>query len=312
MGRKGRSLKDPLAPKKPLSSFIEFAKEERSKVHNELGSLSLGDTGKELGRRWHDLSQEQRTKFEERSKENREKYAREMKKLGKSSVGVPKKPLSAYFEFAKEERIKVQAQLGSLSIVEMGKELGKRWQREQKEVFEDKSKENQKKYKSEMCEYLQKTAESTVSPGPSSQETLQTSEELSEEVTVSSNLESPATLSPPPPSPQTVEKDIVAADLGFAKQKGYNWHPAIKTGTLARGNRITVTYFGTAQTGTVDKGKWLPFTEQVEARITTPRLLMNAGFKKGLDQLKIMLDKINISGEKVTSNSGVGFAVQPV
>ena len=322
MGKTRKGLKDPLAPKKPLSSYMEFVKEERPKMICELGPLSLGDSGKELGRRWQVLSKELREEYEVRSKENRVKYAREMK-LGKFSPGGPKKPLSPYIEFAQVERIKIQTELGSLSIVEMGKELGKRWQnlpKEQKVVFQDRNKENQKKYISEMKEFLKKTAaESVVVPGQVSQQSIGISEDQSENDSATINLESPTTVSletsptVSPPSSKTVERTIVAADLGFAKQKGYSWHPAIKTGELARGNRIMVTYFGTAQTGTVDKDKWLAFSEDVQARVTTPRLLMNAGFKKGLDQLKIMLNKINSSGEKVTSsNSGVGFTAQPV
>ena len=301
---------------------MEFAREERPKMISELGPISLGDSGKELGRRWQVLSRELREEYEVRSKENREKYAREMK-LGKFSSGGPKKPLSPYIEFAQVERMKIQTELGALSIIEMGKELGKRWQnlpKEQKVVFQDRNKENQKKYISEMKEFLKKAAAESVDvPEQVSQESLETSEDQSEDASGIINLESTATSSletPPtvsPPSSETVERTIVAADIGFAKQKGFSWHPAIKTGVLARGNRITVTYFGTAQTGTVDKDKWLTFTEDVKARVTTPRLLMNAGFRKGLDQLKIMLNKINTSGGKVTSsNSGVGFTAQPV
>ena len=60
--------KDPLAPKLPLSSYMEFAKEERPRVLVDLGSIPLGEVGKELGRRWRDLSKEERETFETKSK----------------------------------------------------------------------------------------------------------------------------------------------------------------------------------------------------------------------------------------------------
>merc|ERR1712173_540576 len=39
----------------------------------------------------------------------------------------PKKPLSAYFLFSQEERLKVKAENPDYSITEVAKELGKRW-----------------------------------------------------------------------------------------------------------------------------------------------------------------------------------------
>ena len=77
----------------------------------------------------------------------------------------------------------------------------------------------------------------------------------------------------------------------------------MKTLVFARGTRIRVTYFGTGETGSVDKKKWLPYSEKVEERIMTPRLLKNTGFKMGLDQLKNNLNKIGTStNQEVVTN----------
>ena len=35
-----------------ISSFFLFAEEERLKVMSELGNISVGEVGKEMGRRW--------------------------------------------------------------------------------------------------------------------------------------------------------------------------------------------------------------------------------------------------------------------
>ena len=53
-----KKKKDPLAPKKPLSAFLEFSIEERPKVVAEMGQISFGEVGKELGSRWRNLSLE--------------------------------------------------------------------------------------------------------------------------------------------------------------------------------------------------------------------------------------------------------------
>ena len=59
-----KKIRDPLAPKLPLSSYMEFAKEERSKVIADLGPLTIGESGKELGRRWTNLTTEMKDKYE--------------------------------------------------------------------------------------------------------------------------------------------------------------------------------------------------------------------------------------------------------
>ena len=43
-----KMLKDPAAPKRPMSSFFLFGKEERPRVMAELGNISVGEVGKEL------------------------------------------------------------------------------------------------------------------------------------------------------------------------------------------------------------------------------------------------------------------------
>ena len=119
----------------------------------------------------------------------------------------------------------------------------------------------------------------------------------------------PPTITDPP---SNIEPAILSSDLGFAKQRFYPWHPALKIAVLARGSRISVTYFGTGESGTVDKAKWVPFSDMSEARICTQGLLRKTSFKKGLVQLKAMLVKIKSDGDRVPSSSGVGFAEQPV
>ena len=314
MGKIRKKLKDPLAPKKPIGPYLEFAKEERVKVLAELGSMTIGEVGKELGKRWKNLPLDQKEKFLERGRQNAEKYKSEMKEFKKK--GAPKKPLSPYMEFAKVERSQVLAELGSLSIGEVGKELGRRWKvlpQIQKEKFVDIGKENVENYVKELAVFSQAASVSSSVTSSNSQDSPHQS--VDEHVVI--DEDEPIQLTPvssptiTDPSPMTKEVPILASDLGFAKQRFYPWHPALKTGMLARGSRINVTYFGTAETGTVDKVKWVPYSEQSASRICSPHLLKKASFKKGLTQLKVMLEKIMSGGERVTKTSGVGFSEQP-
>ena len=292
---KGKGKKHPYALKFPLTAYMEFVKEERPKVLLELGLApsQVGAAGKELGRRWHALTVEERKKFEERSKANRMAYKKEVEKIGAANPRKIKKPLSSFMQFAKVERSKVVAEVGVLAVGDMGKELGRRWRNlsmEEKAAFEDKCREDKKKYEAEIEELEPKSAESAaVVPSENRLESSEVNAETDRD-----------------------DNDILAADLGFAKQKFYSWHPALRTGTMSRGTRIKVTYFGTAETGTVDRNKWLPYSEPVEARIVTSRLMKDSGFMKALDQMKNMLVKINSSDENVKSSTGVGFSALPV
>ena len=148
-------------------------------------------------------------------------------------------------------------------MLEVGRELGTRWKqldKEQQAVFEEKARENRVSYEKELTVYKSKEHSSPAT-------TLIDCQDAAEFPNIDSNLSgsSPisflATSSPADPVP-IVPTNIVLEDLGFAKQKGYSFHPALKTGELARGTRIKVTYFGTGQTGTVDRAKWLKFSLQ--------------------------------------------------
>ncbi len=51
-GKGGKPIKDPNAPKKPLSAYFLFSQEERLKVKAEYPDYSITEVAKELGRRW--------------------------------------------------------------------------------------------------------------------------------------------------------------------------------------------------------------------------------------------------------------------
>ena len=141
----------------PRNSYLEFALEERARVLLEIPNISNNDANKELGSRWKILSKEDKLKYEAKVLESKEKSTPEM--LGREQVKkkkkktkdplAPKLPLSSYMEFSKQERATVISDLGNISIGEVGRELGKRWQglsKEEKDVFEKKAKENRDEY----------------------------------------------------------------------------------------------------------------------------------------------------------------------
>ena len=65
-----KMLKDPAAPKRPMSSFFLFGKEERPRVMAQLGNI----LGKELGRRWAVLDKYRKGRYETIHMEAKARY----------------------------------------------------------------------------------------------------------------------------------------------------------------------------------------------------------------------------------------------
>ena len=75
-------------------------------------------------------------------------------KTKKKDPNAPKKPLSAYFLFSQEERLKVKNEHPSYSVCEVAKELGERWANlapEVKQCYQQMAEEGRQKYNQDMA-----------------------------------------------------------------------------------------------------------------------------------------------------------------
>jgi hypothetical protein len=61
-----KPMKDPNAPKKPLSAYFLFSQEERLKVKEENPDFSITEVAKELGKRWANLDPNLKQNYEQR------------------------------------------------------------------------------------------------------------------------------------------------------------------------------------------------------------------------------------------------------
>lgn len=75
-GGKRKRTKDPNAPKRSLSAFFFFCNEERPKVKAVYPSYGVGDTAKELGKRWEVCPN--KSKFESFAVKDKQRYEQEM------------------------------------------------------------------------------------------------------------------------------------------------------------------------------------------------------------------------------------------
>jgi len=72
-------MKDPAAPRRPMTPFLVFAKEERRKVLGEMGNIAMGEVSKEIGKRWGVLAKNEKERYEAAYLEDKARYGEEMK-----------------------------------------------------------------------------------------------------------------------------------------------------------------------------------------------------------------------------------------
>lgn len=102
-GKKRKRTKDPNAPKRALSAFFWFCKDERPVVRNETPDASVSDIAKELGKRWGLVSAETKKKYEAFANKDKARYEKESTAYKKKNKPAP---APAKGKKAKEEPIK--------------------------------------------------------------------------------------------------------------------------------------------------------------------------------------------------------------
>jgi len=89
-GRKKKRQKDPDAPKRPLSAFFWFCNDERPKAKAALNDATVGEIAKELGRRWNECTEDQKSKFEALAAKDKARYEKEVKAYKAGKLPPPK------------------------------------------------------------------------------------------------------------------------------------------------------------------------------------------------------------------------------
>jgi hypothetical protein len=87
-GKKRKRTKDPNAPKRALSAFFWFCNDERPRVKEGMTDATVGEVAKELGRRWNDCTEEQKSKYEALAAKDKARYEKEVKAY-KAKKGKP-------------------------------------------------------------------------------------------------------------------------------------------------------------------------------------------------------------------------------
>lgn len=185
-------MKDPHAPKKPLSGYMMFCNDKRQDLKNDKPELSMTDCAKHLGAMWKALDEEQKKEYKIQAAAEKEKYTElhdEYKKTDNfknfekkdktaklvrkyalalgfkpkrgsvtfpSDKNSPKKPLSAYMRFSRDKRQEYASE--GLSLTELSKKCGAEWKNitdEQKAEYQQAVKDDQEAHQDRLTVYKQ-------------------------------------------------------------------------------------------------------------------------------------------------------------
>ncbi|KAE8889627.1 hypothetical protein PF003_g26379 [Phytophthora fragariae] len=138
--RKPRKKKDKNAPKRALSAFMFYSNDIRETVKKEMPELAFLQISSEIGRRWKQISDEERRPYDELAAADKRRYQEEKEDYvpdpsfettkgsrKKKDPNAPKRALSAYFFFCNEIRQEVRDENPNKRITEIAPLLAERW-----------------------------------------------------------------------------------------------------------------------------------------------------------------------------------------
>lgn len=188
--------------------FVKTCREEHKKLHPD-ENVQFGEFAAQCSQRWKTMSEKEKEKFQEMASDDRERFQEQMKDLGPNAItprrrrrrgskkerdpNKPKRALSAFFYYAKDERPNVRSINPDFSVGEVAKELGRKWNElteEQKSPYEKSAEEDRARYDKEMKVYRSgeipsakkmKASNGHAAPAPSGPEEFNNEDDEGEE-----------------------------------------------------------------------------------------------------------------------------------
>jgi uncharacterized short protein YbdD (DUF466 family) len=163
MGKDGK----PRGKMSSYAFFVQTCREEHKKKHPG-EQVVFSEFSKKCSEKWKAMSAKEKHRFEEMAEKDKGRYDKEMQNFessgGKGGRGgkrkrtkdpnAPKRALSAFFCFCNDERPKVKAQHPNMTVGDVAKELGKRWETcSNKPKYEAIAAKDKERYEREMTAY---------------------------------------------------------------------------------------------------------------------------------------------------------------
>eukprot|EP00211_Chloroparvula_japonica_P015848 CAMPEP_0119130966 /NCGR_PEP_ID=MMETSP1310-20130426/9104_1 /TAXON_ID=464262 /ORGANISM="Genus nov. species nov., Strain RCC2339" /LENGTH=209 /DNA_ID=CAMNT_0007121513 /DNA_START=212 /DNA_END=841 /DNA_ORIENTATION=- len=97
-----RQKKDPNAPKRAMSAFMFYSRENRQAIQEANTGVTFGEIGRILGEQWKKLNEEDRLKFQKMAAEDSKRYHKEMERY-KNAQKAPEPSSSESDEVSESE-----------------------------------------------------------------------------------------------------------------------------------------------------------------------------------------------------------------
>ncbi len=194
-------------PKRNRSAFILFSIDIREKLKpKELDELNPNDKFVRIAQLWKEISESERKVYEQRAKEEKERYTNELTDFCKIFPSEPiqrprnhiKKPCNAYGYYLKDIKESIRAEKPELRMCEVLRIVGERWKKlspEDKLVFEERAEASRKIFKAEVSKQMEATKKIKLSNGTSP---------------IVQKIKSPE-------SATTIEEDLVCKDIDMPR-----------------------------------------------------------------------------------------------
>ncbi|KAL8589390.1 hypothetical protein ACOMHN_021542 [Nucella lapillus] len=153
----GKKTKDVNKPKRSTSAYFYYLAHCREVANKQGRNISrIAEFTKESSAKWREMNETQKKPFDEQAAVDKARYDREMAifKGKKTDPNKPKRPMTAYFMFLGDFRIKMKNRgVDHKEILRLAGEEWRNMTAEDKKPYEKKSIEAGKRYEQEMAEY---------------------------------------------------------------------------------------------------------------------------------------------------------------
>lgn len=167
---KRKPSKDPKAPKRGMTSFMLFSNSIRSTIKVENPDISFGETAKLIGKKFKELSAEERKEWDAKAGKDKERYQAEMedysapedgddgggKAKPKKDPNAPKKPMSSYFQYSVSNRARIKEENPDAAFGDIAKLVSTQFKAltdNEKKKYEDMAVKDKARYQEEMKDY---------------------------------------------------------------------------------------------------------------------------------------------------------------
>jgi len=148
-----------------MTAYMYFNQEERKKVKEQSPKANFSEIGRQIGERWRRMSDEDKQKYVELHKTDRERYDREVSELPagaksgkkkKQDNGQPKRAKSSFMIFSQEQRPLISKENPGATFSELGKLVGTKWKslsEDDKDKYVKLGQEEKERYKKDVADF---------------------------------------------------------------------------------------------------------------------------------------------------------------